>query len=165
MLKKPILFRLVNENVLNHCLDQIKQSFHQAMQDHKSHVLITIAFYDAEKAKTLAQHHLYWLWVSQIAKTEGNTKERQHKILKRQHLSKIYLRDDVEFVETCLALKNAKAVMDSYHYENLAMGVAGLMSIRSATAKQMSEYLHDIEITYRSRGMDLKIPPNIQWAI
>ena len=158
-------FRLVGFEQLSACY----QSLATAYKEHESNkdvvIAVSIEVMEKDKSRTVAQNSLYWLWVTIISSTWGMDKGDQHTQLKRNHLAKIYVRDDLEFAEMALSLKSYKQTATAAEFEPIANGVAQLMSTTKATTKQMTEYLGDIDKFCYSQGLTLPKPDDYQWIM
>ena len=60
---------------------------------------------------------------------------------------------------------NLRNIIDGVEYENIAQGVAKLMSTTKATVKQMSEYLTDIDAFCQRQQIKLPIPSEYEWVL
>lgn len=102
--------------------------------------------------RTLDQNRLYHVWVSEIAKYFGESKEEVARRLKLQEGCAILCRDDPKFLEFCQTIIKPlphKKRLESMDY----ISVSSVM-----TTKQMLEYMDEIEKKYRLRGVPLTIP-------
>ena len=131
----------------------------------KKHVVVTVELLTDDELRTLDQNSLYWLWLTAIGNHFGNAKDEQHKIFKRKFLSVIYVRDDREFASMAESVGNLRNIIDGVEYENIAQGVAKLMSTTKATVKQMSEYLTDIDAFCQRQQIKLPIPSEYEWVL
>lgn len=157
---KPLFFRLISGEVASNCFKAI----HDAVQGHhESAVTVTIGL-DDEKARTLAQNRLYWLWVATVSEKLGNDKDDQHLFFKRAFLSKIYARDDAQYAQMADAITHCKRFLSVGEYENLAVGVVRQISTTKATTGQFKEYLDDIERWAYSKEIRLPLPPDLEWV-
>ena len=102
--------------------------------------------------RTLDQNSLYWKWISEIARHNGDTKEEVERRLKLSHGCKILCRDNAKFLAFC------QKTLKTLPYDEMleAMDYLNVSSIM--TTKQMNEYLNEIEATYRQRGVALTVP-------
>ena len=106
----------------------------------------------------------YWLWVQVIADKEGNDKDTQHAMLKRNFLAKILCRSNAELVPVFESVKNCEQYMGVTEYDNFAIGVARLLSTTKASVSEMTEYLNDIEQFYYGKGLVLPVPSELIWC-
>ncbi|WP_131667404.1 hypothetical protein [Psychrobacter pygoscelis] len=165
---KPIrrCFKLTgNVDVLSNCYATIAELYQTYHSDTNLHVGVTVEVMDKDKARTVAQNALYWQWVTIVGNDSGLSKDEQHAQFKRNHLAKIYHRDNPEFGEMVAAMNAYKQHATQAEYEQMAQGVARLMSTTKATTKQMSEYLDDIDKFYTAKGLSLPKPDDYQWIL
>lgn len=160
-------FNIINEqivaNMMAYVFEMVKQSTENPKT--KKHVVVTVELLTDDELRTLDQNSLYWLWLTAISNHFGNSKDEQHKIFKRKFLSVIYVRDDREFADMAQSVGNLRNIIDGVEYENIAQGVAKLMSTTKATVKQMSEYLTDIDAFCQRQQIKLPIPSEYEWVL
>ena len=154
-------FNLCNQQVLSNCYSFIAEHYQQ--QDDSKRLTATIELMNKNKARSLAQNRLYWEWVGYLSDKIGNTKDEQHTLMKRKHLTPIFMADDREFAEMVLSLQEYRKHATQAEYEPLAAGVAQLMSTTKATVTQMSSYLDAIDKYYYSKGYALPKPEDYMW--
>ena len=114
--------------------------------------------------RSKAQNRLYWMWLTQWAKRQGNDKESEHLYFKKYFLSRIYDRDDVgQYRNTFAAVKILK---DQNHpmYEQVANGLNDLISTTDASVEQFTEYLNDIYAFCLKHGCYLNTPDDLMYA-
>ena len=114
--------------------------------------------------RSTAQNRLYWMWLTQWAKRQGNDKESEHLYFKKHFLSRIYDRDDVgQYRNTFAAVKILK---DQNHpmYEQVANGLNDLISTTDASVEQFTEYLNDIHAFCLKHGCYLNTPDDLMYA-
>ena len=158
-------FRIDDYDTLSECYGSLAKTYSEHHEDKSTIISVSIDVMDKDKARTVAQNSLYWMWVTRIANKLGNNKAEQHDELKRNHLAKIYVRDNPEFAEMSLALRKYREVATQAEYEPLAKGVAHLMSTTKATVTQMTEFLKDIDRYYYAQGLVLPRPSDYDWII
>lgn len=88
--------------------------------------------------RSVALNALYWLWVSEIAKVWGYSKDDAHARLKLAHSVPILCRDENGFNEMWMCVQGVQD--DEFH-----LSVARLVSTTKFNNKQMCEYLTEIE--------------------
>lgn len=153
-------FRLINADVATNCFKAINDFVATGKT-----TTVVVDFEDtSDRARTLAQNRLYWLWVQVIADKEGNDKDTQHAMLKRQFLAKILCRSNGELVAVFESVKNCERYMGVTEYDNFAIGVARLLSTTKANVSEMTEYLNDIEQFYYGKGLVLPVPSELIWC-
>lgn len=109
---------------------------------------VSIFWADDDRVRSLAQNRTYWQTLTAISQHTGISKDTLHTDFKRRFLAKILARDDKAFRACFDSIKATKAYLSDSEYQQLAMGVAGLISTTKANVKQMGEYLADIEAWY-----------------
>lgn len=80
-------FRLVNADIAENCF----RAIHDAVADNldtKHNVVVTIGI-DDDKARSLAQNRLYWLWLNELERQTGQDDDELHIYFKRLFLAKI----------------------------------------------------------------------------
>ena len=154
------LFRLINDDIATNCFKTIADF----VATGKTTTVIVDFEDDSDRARTLAQNRIYWLWVQVIADKEGNDKDTQHAMLKRQFLAKILCRSNGELVAVFESVKNCEQYMGVTKYDNFAIGVARLLSTTKASVSEMIEYLNDIERFYYGKGLVLPVPSELIWC-
>lgn len=154
-----------NVEVLSNCYAKIAELYQAYSSNPDLHVGVTVEVMDKDKARTSAQNALYWSWVTIVGNDSGLSKDEQHAQFKRNHLARIYLRDDPQFAEMVAAMSEYKKHATQAEYERMSQGVSRLMSTTKATTKQMSEYLDDIDKFYTAKGLSLPKPDDYQWII
>lgn len=107
-------------------------------------MLVTIRDYEA--CKTILQHSTYWKWITIIAKYFGDTKEEKHVFYKEKFLVPIFIRDDLEWAEMWETIRKCWRLGMKDDANILRKQVVRLASITQTTKKQMSEYLHEIDM-------------------
>lgn len=155
---KPQYFRLVNETIRDNCVKAI------FIAQQQSDEVIAVKISTQQEQRSNAQNRLYWLWIKTFSDYTGNTKERQHRIFKRQYLSRILIRKDEALNATLQSVAQVKQYMSVAEYEEYALKVASLISTTKASVDEMSEYLNDIEKFCYSEGCFLPIPEDLAWA-
>ncbi len=114
--------------------------------------------------RSTAQNRLYWRWITQWAKHQGNDKDSEHLYFKKHFLSRIYDRDEVnQYKKTFAAVKFLK---DEKHpmYQQVADGLNELISTTDATVDQFTEYLNDIHAFCNKHGCWLSTPDDLKWC-
>ena len=107
------------------------------------------------------QRRLYFLWLTVIAEETGSTKDALHEEYKSKYLVPIYERDDPEFA----AMLESLRVVYREGLRDEALGlrekIVKLTSITTANVKQMTEYLHDIEMAANDLNIRLPFPDDL----
>ena len=115
-------FRLINDDIATNCFKTIADFVATGKT-----TTVTVDFEDdSDRARTLAQNRIYWLWVQVIADKEGNDKDTQHAMLKRNFLAKILCRSNAELVPVFESVKNCEQYMGVTEYDNFAIFLSRL---------------------------------------
>lgn len=136
-------------------------SYTQAIESGKP---LRVVIDQKQDDRSTAQNRLYWMWLTQWAKHQGNDKESEHLFFKKKFLSVIYNRDDVgQYKNTFAAVK---ALKDQNHpmYEQVANGLNDLISTTDASVDQFTEYLNDIHAFCNKQGCWLQTPDDLMWC-
>lgn len=116
------------------------------------------------RERSKQQNKLYWMWLTQWAKHQGNDKDSEHLFFKKKFLSIIFNRDDVgQYRNTFAAVKVLK---DQKHpvYQQVADGLIELISTTDASVDQFTEYLNDIHTFCLKHGCYLNTPDDLMYA-
>lgn len=141
-----MLIKINHQNDLNKAQQAIMDKLNQP-KDGKT-LYVSIFWADDDKVRSLNQNRIYWQYLTNISQHTGISKDTLHKDFKHKFLAKILARDDKAYRACFDSIKHAKAYLSDSEYQNLAIGVASLISTTKATTKQMGEYLNDIENWY-----------------
>ncbi len=141
-----MLIKLNHQNDLNKAYQTIINKLNQP-KDGKT-LYVSIFWADDDKVRSLNQNRIYWQYLTNISQHTGISKDSLHKDFKRQFLAKILARDDKAYRACFDSIRHAKAYLSDSEYQQLAIGVASLISTTKASVKQMGEYLADIEAWY-----------------
>lgn len=141
-----VLIKINHQHSLNKAQKAIMDKLNQP-KDGKT-LYVSIFWADDDKLRSLNQNRIYWQYLTNISQHTGISKDSLHKDFKRQFLAKILARDDKAYRACFDSIKHAKAYLSDSEYQQLAMGVASLISTTKANVKQMGEYLNDIENWY-----------------
>ncbi len=110
------------------------------------------------KNRTLAQNSTMWLWITVIADEWGWEKNEVHKYFKKEHLVKIYERDEEGYA---MMLESVRKVHRLGMVDVARTQFAYILkntSTTSADVKQFTEYLKDIEKEMIGKGFPLPHP-------
>lgn len=97
------------------------------------------------KDRSKEQNALYWKWLTIIGNELGETKEDIHERYKDKFLVNIYERDNPEYAEMIQALRTVWQQGMKKEAVSLRQKIVALTSTTTATVKQMSEYMENIE--------------------
>lgn len=159
--KQSCTFNCKTLQDLSDCYQHIGDSFNNKPTDKM--LVVDVEVGDEKRLKSKSQHNLYWVWVGVIADYEGNDKYEQHQILKRWYLTPVLMSSDKGYVQMVVSLNKYKQEASVEEYEDLARGVAKLMSTKGLTVEQMSEYMKSIDRAYSSEGVVLPKPEDYMW--
>ena len=135
---------------------------HMKALEEKKPLVVYIEQESRERSKQ--QNKLYWKWLTQWAKHQGNDKDSEHLFFKKHFLSRIYDRDEVnQYKKTFAAVKVLK---DEKHpmYQQVADGLIELISTTDASVDQFTEYLNDIHSFCLKHGCYLNTPDDLMYA-
>ena len=130
--------------------------------EEKKPLVVYIEQESRERSKQ--QNKLYWKWLTQWAKHQGNDKDSEHLFFKKHFLSRIYDRDEVnQYKKTFAAVKVLK---DEKHpmYQQVADGLIELISTTDASVDQFTEYLNDIHSFCLKHGCYLNTPDDLMYV-
>jgi len=119
---------------------------------------LEVAIYERKQDRTVLQNSLMWLWITIIANELGLTKEDAHEDLKRRLLVPIYERDDLGFADMINAVRKVHTLGHKVEADKLAKQIIKLTSTTSATTKQFTEYLNEMERDMAGKGIILPHP-------
>jgi len=102
--------------------------------------------------RSLDQNRTSWLWYGEIAKHDGLTVERAHRLCKLRYGVPILRRDSEEFEETWQRVAVPLSEADQ-------LRIVGIIDVTSVmTVKQMAEYLDTVYREQSMRGVHLTDP-------
>ena len=136
-------------------------NYTKALEENKP-LVVYIEQESRERSKQ--QNKLYWKWLTQWAKHQGNDKDSEHLFFKKHFLSRIYDRDEVnQYKKTFAAVKVLK---DEKHpmYQQVADGLIELISTTDASVDQFTEYLNDIHSFCLKHGCYLNTPDDLMYV-
>lgn len=115
-----------------------------------------------KRNRSLEQSALMWQWLTVIGNELGESKESVHERMKDKFLVNIYERDNEEYAEM---IQSLRAVWQSGMQKeaiDLRKKIVALTSTTTATVKQMTEYLHCIELMAAELAIKLPFPEDHQ---
>lgn len=118
-----------------------------------------------KKDRSLAQNSLYWQWITLISNEWGWTKDDTHDHFKGKHLVKIYERDEEGYASMIQTLRLVYTKGMKQKAQALFKEIARMTSTTSATTKQFTEYLGDIEKEMIGKGFPLPHPDDYNRAM
>lgn len=113
---------------------------------------------EQNKDRTVYQNALMWKWYSIIGNELGETKEDLHERYKDKFLVNIYERDNPDYAEMVQSLRAVFKQGMKEEALNLRKRMIFLTSTTTATVKQLSEFLDNIERDAASLGIGLPHP-------
>ena len=135
-------------------------NYMKALEENKP---LVVRIDQKQEDRSKAQNRLYWLWMSQWAKHQGNDKDSEHLYFKKCFLSRIYDRDDVgQYKQTFAAVR---VLRDQKHpmYQQVADGLNELITTTDASVEQFTEYLNDIHAFCNKHGCWLSTPDDLMY--
>lgn len=122
----------------------------------------TVEIFPWAQKRTTALNRLMWMWLTEIGKKYGWTKEDAHTYFKERYLLNILYREDPSFARMSDAIKNVKDDSpDDYHL--IRKQVIDLVSTADLKVNQMLEYLDNIKMFAHHEGVNITIPPDKEW--
>lgn len=122
---------------------------------------IEVRLSNPKQTRSMRQHRLYFLWVTEIANHLGLLKDDVHELCKRRYAVPIFTRDDPDYAEMVAAVKQIRKNGDDKTAEMLAKEISKLTSTTDFTVEQSSEYLKDIEHYAAEIGAPLTFPQDL----
>ena len=110
------------------------------------------------KSRSDAQRRLQWLWNTEIGNYLGLSKNEAHYNMKEAYAVPIFTRDDKGYLQMVNAVKNVRRKGLNADADTLKRKIVELTSTTDFNIKQMSEYLHDMEMHAASIGCPLTFP-------
>ena len=112
---------------------------------------------DSKLSLSTVQRNAYWMWVDIVSVTHGESKEEVYLRHKREHLIKIFRRDNPDF-EAMFEPLNILYKHDREKALFLRDQIVKLTSISEASVKQMSEFMENVQRTEAEKGCSLPDP-------
>jgi hypothetical protein len=139
-------FLLKDERSVTHCVLYIN-----SIDDLSTPLEVTIKnFVKQNKDETTraAQNRLRWLWITDIAKEMGLSKDECNHYLKVRFLLPIYVRDSQEWAYTMAAIRQLKieGLNDEAKHIHDFVTDGKRLSFIEATVSQGSEFLREVQI-------------------
>ncbi len=116
---------------------------------------------DHKKDRSLAQNSLMWMWITVVSNELGWTKNDVHEHFKKCHLVKIYERDNDGYSAMINAVRRVYSGGAKGDATAMFEHIVKLTSTTSATVKQFTEYLNDIEKDMTGKGIILPHPEDL----
>lgn len=104
---------------------------------------VTIKEY--KRNRSLEQSALYWQWLTIIGNHLGESKEDIHERYKDVFLVNIYERDNPDYAEMIQSLREVWRAGMKDEAVSLRKRIVALTSTTTATTRQLSEYMDNIE--------------------
>lgn len=117
--------------------------------------LLEVVVKNHQQDRSLAQNTLLWRWQTFIANEWGWTKDDVHEHFKKNFLARIYERDEPGYAAMIQAVR--KVYHQGFKEDAKAMHkqIVRMTSTTSATVRQFTEYLKDIERDMIGKGISL----------
>ena len=112
---------------------------------------------DSKISLSTSQRNLYWMWVDIVSVTHGESKAEVYFRHKKDHLVKIFRRDDPDF-EAMYDPLNTLYKVDRDKAMQLVNKIVDLMSISEASTKQMAEFMAQVQMSEALNGCSLPDP-------
>jgi hypothetical protein len=141
-----------SEGVRNRAIEIIKTI------PYSTSVVHEVVIQEHKKNRSLEMNALYWQWLTIIGNELGESKEECHERYKSDFLVHIYERDDPEYSATIEAIREVWRHGLKAEAAGLRKKIVSLTSTTGATVKQMSEYLHCIEMSAAKMAIRLPFP-------
>lgn len=106
---------------------------------------VEVVFRDYAASRSAQQNALMWRWLTIIGNELGESKDAVHELYKDRYLVSIYERDNPEYAEMVQALRAVWQQGMKKEALDLRKRIVALTSTTTATVKQMSEYMNEIE--------------------
>ncbi len=119
---------------------------------------VEVIVHEKEKDRTVAQNRLYRLWGGIIAEELGWKRKAVYRYLRKEHLLKIYERDDQGQAEMMNAIRKVWTSGMKQDAKKMHDYIVKRTSTASATVKQFMEYLKEIERDMAGKGIVLPHP-------
>ncbi|GAG45758.1 unnamed protein product, partial [marine sediment metagenome] len=120
--------------------------------------VLVVEIYEQKKDRTVDQNRLYRLWGGIISDELGWARKDVYTYLRREHLCKIYERDDQGYAEMVNSIRNVWKKGMQKEAEKMHDYIVERTSSADATVKQFMEYLKQIEHDMTDRGIPLPHP-------
>jgi hypothetical protein len=125
------------------------KDFFNALKDKPQEVTIkNFVKMDKEETTRAAQNRLRWLWITDIAKEMGLSKDECNQFLKERFLLPIFIRDSKEWANTIACIRELQGFGQWGRAEQLHKFVTDerRLSLMDATVSQGSEFLSEVQI-------------------
>lgn len=113
---------------------------------------------ERKKDRSTDQNALYWKWLTIIGMELGESKEEIHERMKSDYLVHIYERDDPEYSAMIHAIREVWRSGMKVEAAGLRKQIVKLTSTTTATVKQMTEYMTEVERFAASMAIRLPSP-------
>ena len=144
---------IVNESVRARAIEAVR-----ALPFNEPH---TVKIEPVEKNRSIAQHRLKWLWVSDVADFGGETKEETNHRLKKRFLVPIFERDDSEYAAMIETVREVHRQGMKEQAVKLFDRIVDMTRTSDASVKQMAEFLTDIEQDCGAVQIPLRRPEDL----
>ena len=143
-------FLLRDEKSVTNCIKYIDSIDFNNDLEHKPFEVTIKNFVKQDKEETTraAQNRLRWLWITDIAKEMGLSKDECSQYLKVRFLLPIYVRDSQEWANTIAAIRQLKidGLNDEAKHIHDFVTDGKRLSFIQATVAQGAEFLREVQI-------------------
>lgn len=157
---KTLIFKLSDTAQVNRLMEYLKSNWRKAIKDGKP---LIISVSEKDEDYTSKQRRLYFSWMTQFAKHQGDDQNSVHSDFKKRFLIAIYRRDDAGFNQMCESIAALKE-SEPEQYRAIAEGVIRLTSITKASKSQMSEYMNEIYHFCIKQNCYLQTPDDLRFV-
>ena len=169
---KTAVFTIKDHSDIGKTINYLHNNYTQANFEGKP---LVVRITTKQDDRSVAQNRLYFMWLDQIAKKTGNSKNDLHYTYKKKFLAAIYVTNRQETAEkhkALLSFKNVKQHFGGLERQKLDADYELLVDTfirdhiksREATVKEFTQYLDKINIhAHRNLGVMLTIPDDLSW--
>lgn len=125
------------------------------------HAPLTVTAEQEEENRSAKQNRLLWLWNTEIGNHLGMGKDEVHDMLKEKFAVPIFTRDSKSYAEMVESVKNVRRAGMTKDADQLKKQIVKLTSTADFSVKQMTEYLHSMELFAGNVGATITFPEDI----
>ncbi len=111
-------------------------------------------FEPIKEPRSMNQHRLYWLWMTDLSRQTGHSKDELHEHCKRKYVLPILVRDDEDYGVLLNQLR-------SLGLEAVRTFVERFVSTTDLSKEQFTELLHSVDQQAVSQGYTLRRPDDL----
>lgn len=109
-----------------------------------------------EDQRSLSQNRLYWMWLTEIGRAQGYTKDELHDRCKRHYVLPVLVRDDEDYARFLDQVQGMGTEAEE-------LFIRRFISTTDLSVRQFAEVLTEIEIDANHRGIRLTRPDELYW--